>query len=208
MPTLRCSDHCDIACPLPCPGAQCLFQLWHGLLLGNDPHRRCWHSLSLPGTPPSTAIATPFAIAPAAALAPRPHPRPHDHLFQRRRRHHPLRQRADRWRDVRLPSLGQWHVRGRRGPRALPNRRRALEPLPPRAPRRPDDLQALRRAGRLARQPGYSLYLRELRTALCGILALSGLATAQPSAKRLPAIALTSVHPARATPAPTFAGTF
>ena len=72
VPTLRCSDHCDLACPIPCPGAQCLCQRRHGLLLGNDPHRRLWHSLSLPSTPPSaaaiaTAIATPFATAPLAA---------------------------------------------------------------------------------------------------------------------------------------------
>jgi hypothetical protein len=158
------------------------------------------HQLNLvPRARPSTTLAAPTL---AAALAPRPHPRPHDHLCQRRRRHHPLRQRADRWRDVRLPPLGQCHVRGRRGRAALPDRRRALEPLAPRAPRRPDDLQALRRAGRLARQPRRSLHLRELRTALCCILALFGLATAQPSAKRLAAIRLTSRHPTRAIPAP------
>ena len=158
----------------------------------------CYPDL-VPRASPSTTLA---AAALVAALAPRPHPRPHDHLCQRRRRHHPLRQRADRWRDVRLPSLGQRHVRGRRGPRVFPDRRRALERLAPRAPRRPDDLQALRRAGRLECQPRRSLHLRELRTALRCILALVGLATAQPSPKRLATIALTSVQPARAVPAP------
>ena len=72
LPTLRCSDHCDLAFLIPCPGGQCLCPRRHGLLLGNDPHRRLWHSLSLPSTPPSaaaiaTAIATPFATAPLAA---------------------------------------------------------------------------------------------------------------------------------------------
>ena len=72
VPTLRCSDHCYHAFLIPCPGCQCLCPRRHGLLLGNDPHRRLWHSLSLPSTPPSaaaiaTAIATPFATAPLAA---------------------------------------------------------------------------------------------------------------------------------------------
>jgi len=70
LPTLRCSDHCDLAFLIPCPGGQCLCPRRHGLLLGNDPHRRLWHSLSLPGTPPTaiaTAIATLFATATLAA---------------------------------------------------------------------------------------------------------------------------------------------
>ena len=162
-------NHCSLAFHTPCPGAQCICHPGNlGLLLGNDPHRRLWRRqrhLSLRGA----AGAALTAAAAAAAVAPRPHPRPHDHLCQRRRRHHPLRQRADRWRNVRLPSHGQRHVRGRRGPRALSDRRRALGRLPPRAPRRPDDLQALRRAGRLECQPRRSLHLRELRTALCCI---------------------------------------
>ena len=93
---------------------------------------------------------------------------------------------------MRLPSHGQRHVRGRRGPRALSDRRRALGRLIPRAPRRPDDLQALRRAGRLARQPRRSLHVRELRTALRCILALFCLATAQPSVELVASINLTT----------------
>ena len=94
-------------------------------------------------------------------------------------------------------------MRGRRGPPALPDRRRALEPLAHRKPRWPDVLQALRRASRLARHPRRSLYVRELRTAHHYILV--GLAIAQPSDKLLAAINLTSMQLARAIPTPTTA---
>ena len=52
-------------------GAQCLRRRRrHGLLLGNVPHRRLWHTLNLPGTAPTAAIATAIAAAYAtAALA-------------------------------------------------------------------------------------------------------------------------------------------
>ena len=93
---------------------------------------------------------------------------------------------------MRLPSFGHRDVRGRRGPRALSDRRRALGKLTPRAPRRPDDLQALRRAGRLARQPRRSLHVRELRAALRCILALVCLAAAQPSVELAAPINLTT----------------
>ena len=83
-------------------------------------------------------------------------------------------------------------MRGRRGPQALSDRRRALGRLTPRAPRRPDDLQALRRAGRLARQPRRSLHVRELRTALRRIFTLFCLATAQPSVELVAPINLTT----------------
>ena len=149
---------------------------------------------------PRSAALAPLAPAPAASG--RPHPRPHDHLCQCRRIHHLFRQRAHRWRNVRLPCLGQRHVRGCRGPPALSDRGRALGRLAPRAPRRPDDLQALRRAGRLECQPRRSLHLRELRTALRRILSLFCLATAEPSVKLVAAICLTSMQPSRAIPAP------
>ena len=49
--------------------AQCpCFRSWqrrHCLLLGNDPHRRLWHCLNLPG-----AAAAVAAVAPAAAVTP------------------------------------------------------------------------------------------------------------------------------------------
>ena len=54
-------------------GAQCPCRRRHGLLLGNEPHRRLWiwwHSLSLRGAAAFTATVSTTALAPAAlALA-------------------------------------------------------------------------------------------------------------------------------------------
>ena len=82
-------------------------------------------------------------------------------------------------------------MRGRRGPPALPDRRRALEPLAHRKPRRPDVLQALRRASRLARHPRRSLQVRELRRAHRYIL-LTSTTTISAVALATAAIALTT----------------
>ncbi len=157
--------------------------------------------------PSTTALATAaLAIATttlattalAAALAPRCHPHPRNHLHQRPHDHHLRRQRAGRWRDVRLSSRRRRHVRGRRGRPALPDRRRDLEQLAHPAPWRAEDLQALRRAGRLADQPRRSLHLRELRTAhrcdLAVAIAAAAVAAAVAAASTTFSLAIALAH--------------
>ena len=84
---LLCPVLCVLTSSAPHPGPQCLCLCGHCLLLAHDPHRRHWHSLNLPSTPASAALAAATAIS-AGDRGGEQHPRPDQCTRQHRRRSH------------------------------------------------------------------------------------------------------------------------